>query len=100
MHKHVLSKLGATKCAPAGAFVPAKIHLLFSINREPPFCVLDAHKLAYWGVSYTTFLRPLRTESGVGNSLADPDYPADPDYLVHEPRLGTTLPRAPGVRMT
>ena len=33
----VLSKLGATKYAPAGAFFPAEIHLLFSTNREPLF---------------------------------------------------------------
>ena len=29
-----------------------------------------------------------------------PPDPLDPPDLVHDPRLGTTLPRAPGVRMT
>ena len=38
--KHVLSKLGVSKCAPAGAFFPAKIHLLFSTSREPLFLCL------------------------------------------------------------
>ena len=35
--KHVLSKLCATKCAPAGAFFPPKIHRLYFINRESLF---------------------------------------------------------------
>ena len=30
----VLSKFGASGCAPAGAFSPPKIHLLYFINRE------------------------------------------------------------------
>ena len=42
--KHALSKLGATKCAPAGALFPPKIHLLFSINREPLFLCLKYTK--------------------------------------------------------
>ena len=33
----VLSKCGATGCAPAGAFFPAKIHVLYFINIESVF---------------------------------------------------------------
>ncbi len=85
---------------PAGAFSPPKIATLYFLNTQYTIFGVTTQKLAFWEVISLTFLRPLRTESGVGNSLADP---ADPDYpadLVHEPRLGTTLPRAPGVRMT
>ena len=38
--KHELVQLSATNGAPAGAFFPPKIHLLFSINREPLFLCL------------------------------------------------------------
>ena len=88
---------------PAGAFSPPKIATLCFLNTQYTIFVVTTQKVTFWVVISTTFLRPLRTESGVGNSLADPadpDYPADPADLVHEPRLGTTLPRAPGVRMT
>ena len=35
------SKFGAPGCAPAGAFFPAKIHLLYFINRESSFLCLE-----------------------------------------------------------
>ena len=38
--KHVLSKLGASKCAPAGAFFPPKMHLLYFIYTESLFLCL------------------------------------------------------------
>ena len=49
----VLSKLGASKCAPAGAFFPAKIHLLYFIHREALFLCLRyiKHVLSKLGVS-------------------------------------------------
>ena len=35
------SKFGAPGCAPAGAFFPAKIHLLYFINRESSVLCLE-----------------------------------------------------------
>ena len=49
----VLSKFGATGCAPAGAFFPAKIHVLYFINIESVFLCLKyiKHVLSKLGVS-------------------------------------------------
>ena len=51
--KHGLSKLGVSKCAPAGASFSAKIHLLFFINTQPLFLCLRyiKHVLSKLGVS-------------------------------------------------
>ena len=40
----VLSKFGASGCAPAGAFSPPKIHVLYFINREYVFLCLRCTK--------------------------------------------------------
>ena len=103
--RHIYSPLKVRNwCAHArrGFFSPQNSDFVVFEHTIYHFCCYDI-KIMFWVVSEPTFLRPLRTESGVGNSLADPPDPADPADSadpVHEPRLGTALPRAPGVRMT
>ena len=76
--KHVLSKFRATGCAPAGAFFPAKIHLLYFINREPVFLCLRyiQAQLLESKVAFRVH------ETLVWHTSADPADPADPPEVV------------------
>ena len=73
----VLSKLGASKCTPAGAFFPPKIHLLYFINRESLFLCLRHIQAQLLGSKVVFRVH----ETLVWNTPADlPDLPdpADP----------------------
>ena len=58
----VLSKLGATKCAPAGAFLPPKQQVLNYMNKASLFLVLIYIKHTFlswiWSPSLWLWLRP------------------------------------------
>ena len=70
---YYLTKLGATKCAPAGAFFPPKTHLLFSINRESVFLCLRDIQAQLLGSKVAFRVH----ETLVWNTPADPHNPPE-----------------------
>ena len=71
--KHVLSKLCAPGCGPAGLFLPAKIHPLYFINREPLFLCLKYIQTQLLGSKVAFRVH----ETLVWHTPADPADPAE-----------------------